>query len=346
MAHKRRVLFHRTWDHFNGGTNGGQLKVKDAFEHFASADDFEPAVYFPPSTVWYDNPGNHWLFYRKQGLTKWEIKANDLLFFSGRDWEILSPEEAEQPPVPIINITQPRHTRANDYRQQFLKYPAIRIVKSSIGKQILDDFGVNGPVYLIPDAIDTAKLPPFNPHPDIDVLILGLKHPGMAKALKVRLNATGFLKRKKWNIAIHVPPGLPTRQDFLRLLNRAKIVVCLPLGAERGSEGFYLPALEAMALEKFVICPFAVGNIDFCIAGKTCLQPQLEVKDLYRVTIQALNMTNADRQNIIRAGKAMLDNHSIDKERNALLALARDVDRIWQDKSLFLTDKASLSDRK
>jgi hypothetical protein len=51
-------------------------------------------------------------------------------------------------------------------------------------------------------------------------------------------------------------------------------------------------------------------------------------------------MSNADRQGIIRAGKAMLDNHSIDKERSALLALVRDVDRIWQDKSLFITDKA------
>lgn len=335
MKNKRRVLFYRTWNHYNGGTNGGQLKVKDAFEHISNSEDFKAAVYFPPTTLWSDNPGNYWLPYRSQGLNYWQIMPKDLLFFSGKDWEVLSQEDAQSPPVPVINIAQPRHIRANDHRRSFLRYPAIRIAKSSIGKKILEDFGVNGPVYLIPDAIDMNKLPPNNPQPDLDVLIVGLKNPGMAKAIKFRLDAVSFLKRKDWKIRLHIPPGLPTRQDFLHLLNRSKIVVCLPLDTQRGAEGFYLPALEAMAMEKFVICPYAVGNIDFCVADKTCLQPQLEVNDLCKATIKALNMSEADRQNIIQEGKKISTNHSFDKEAKALVALLQKADEIWQNDKLF-----------
>ncbi|MEL7222401.1 MAG: hypothetical protein AAGJ93_13850 [Bacteroidota bacterium] len=336
MRSKRNVLFYRTWQAYDGGTNGGQLKMKDAFEHFLAAPDFEPLVYFPPTTVWHDHPGNHWRSYRQQATKKWQIKPQDLLFFSGHDWEVLSPADRKKPPVPIINITQPRHTRPNDPRQVYLQYPAIRIAKSSMGKQILEDYGVNGPVYLIPDAIDMDQLPALNTETDIDVLILGLKHPGMAKSIQFRLEATRLFRRKTWKIAAHLPPGLPTRADFLNLLNRAKIIVCLPLDNQRGAEGFYLPALEAMALEKLVICPYAIGNIDFCIANETCLQPQLNTTALYRAALSALNMPEAERQRIIQAGKAMAQRHDIRTERKTLLALLREVDQIWGNDGLFL----------
>ena len=43
---KRRILFHRSWTTFNGGTSGGQIKVRDAFEHFKDSPIFQPSVYF------------------------------------------------------------------------------------------------------------------------------------------------------------------------------------------------------------------------------------------------------------------------------------------------------------
>jgi len=334
---KRRVLFHRSWTQYNGGTSGGQLKVRDAFEHIKASESFVPQVYFNPETVWFDNPGNYWLPYRSEGLSSWAIEPTDLLFFAGHDWKILPPAVAAAPPVPIINIAQPRHTRPEDPRHLFLQYPAIRIAKSSLGKKILEDFGVNGPVYLIPDAIDFSQLPAAPVASDLDVLIVGLKNPDLATRLYKKLQWKNRWQRKNWKIAVQLPPKLPTRADFLALVNRAKIVVFLPLDAAHGAEGFYLPALEAMAMSKLVICPFAVGNIDFCIPDKTCLQPEYNERALRKTVVSALGMDSAAQQQLIQAGKAIAANHDIKLEKERLLKLLEDADKIWQDVSLFKT---------
>lgn len=335
MADKRRVLFHRTWTKPNGGTSGGQMKVRDAFVHFQDSDYFIPKVYFPATTLWVDNPGNVWRPFREQGIASWSVRSDDVLFFSGHDWNILSPAERAKPKVPIINIAQPRHTNPEDKRHPFLKHPAIRIAKSSIGKKILEDHGVNGPVFLIPDSIDFSLLPAPNPNPDLDLLIVGLKNPGLAQRLEQRLRRKNRWRLKKWKIKIQTPPLLPTRQDFLRLLNRAKTVAYLPLDSSRGAEGFYLPALEGMYLEKLVVCPYAVGNIDFCLPEKTCIQPTYNEDALFGAIVRALQMDAEERSRFIREAKSVADNHDIRKEKKAMLDLLHKADELWADKSLF-----------
>lgn len=334
-SNKRRVLFHRSWTRFNGGTSGGQLKVRDAYEHIKTSDRFYPEVYFGAETVWFDNPGNFWLPYRNQAVAEWEIRPSDILFFAGKDWKILDSAVAQNPPVPIVNIAQPRHTRPEDPRHPYLHYPAIRIAKSSLGKQILEDFGVNGPVFLIPDAIDFSLLPAPKPYPTNDLLVVGLKNEAMARQLQARLHRHNRWRIKKWNIKVQLPPKLPTRADFLNLVNDSKIVLFLPLDAERGAEGFYLPALEAMVMEKMVICPHAVGNIDFCLPGKTCLQPDYQLDALFKAAITALKMSEERRQTFIRAGKEISQNHSLPAERRAILELLHQVDDIWADDYCF-----------
>lgn len=328
---KRRVLFHRSWTQYNGGTSGGQLKVRDAFEHIVHSPHFEPRVYFGEDTIWFDNPGNLWLKYKDVALTSWEVQSEDILFFSGFDWKALSPEERAKPPVPVINIAQPRQTNIHDPRHEYLKHPAIRIAKSSIGKKILEDFGVNGPVYLIPDAIDFSVLPPENPNPKYDILIVGLKNAGVAQKIYKKLEWYNWLRGGKLKIAIQIPPKLPTRKDFLNLVNDARIVAYLPLPEEEGSEGFYLPALEGMGLRKLVICPYAVGNIDFCIPNVTCLQPEYNVNAIFKTILQALNMEKAIAQTMIDAATAITHNHTLEVERTALLELLHNADAIWKE---------------
>lgn len=335
MKTKKRVIFHRSWTKFNGGTSGGQLKVRDAFEHFRTSPHFEPKVYFGPETVWFDNPGNYWHPYRSEALTNFDPQKGDVIFFAGKDWGALDETTAISPPVPVLNIAQPRHVRPEDPRHAYLKYPAIRIAKSTLGKKILEDYGVNGPVYLVPDTIDFSLLPAPVAKPDIDVLIIGLKNEGMAKKLYRRLTLRKKLGFQNWNIHVQLPPKLPTRQDFLGLVNRSKIIVCLPLEAKFGAEGFYLPALEAMAMNKLVICPEAIGNTDFCIPDETCLQPAYRTNNMYKAIIKALKMSPADQDKIISNGKAISANHSIEKERKTLLDLLHNADDIWQNDSLF-----------
>ncbi len=335
----RRVLFHRSWTKYNGGTSGGQLKVRDAFEHFGSSPLFEPRVYFGPETVWYDNPGNIWHPYREQALQQWDIQPSDLLFFAGWDWKVLSAEQREKPPVPVLNIAQPRQMMLPDARRDYLMHPAIRIAKSTVGKKMLEDYGVNGPVFFIPDAVDFSLIPKPNPQPELDVLIAGLKNPRMARALERRLRWHNFLRRDKIRFKVQVPPKLPTRQDFLTMVNTARVVVYLPLTESQGAEGFYLPPLEGMVMEKFVICPYAVGNADFCIPNETCLLPAYDTASVFSAILEALKMDNARFHQIIEAGRAIANRHTLEEERKAILELAGKADDLWQDDSLYHTKR-------
>jgi glycosyltransferase involved in cell wall biosynthesis len=54
----------------------------------------------------------------------------------------------------------------------------------------------------------------------------------------------------------------------LNWINQAKITVFLPY---RDIEGFYMPALEGMALGTLVVCPDCIGNRSFCLPGYNSL---------------------------------------------------------------------------
>ena len=334
---KKRVWFHRSWTKFNGGTSGGQIKVRDAYDHILNSDSFSPQIYFGPETVWFDNPGNVWNDLKGKGAKEFSPSEGDLLFFAGHDWKVLSEKNMKNPPVPVVNIAQPRQTMLKDRRRDYLKNPAIRIAKSSIGKKILEEYGVNGPVYYIPDAIDMSLLPKPNKNPDIDILIVGLKNPRLAKSLKRKLKWHNWLKKKNIKVEIQIPPKLPTRQDFLNLLNRCTIAVFLPLDDRRGAEGFYLPALEGMAMRKLVICPYAVGNIDFCIDGETCIQPKFKRGSIFKAILQALEMDESEKNSMIEKAYIMSQNHTLEKERESILNLLNEAHDIWSQKSLFET---------
>lgn len=335
MSDRRRILFHRTWHGPGGGRTGGQLKVRDAFEHFLSDPTLDPQVWYPPETVWTNDPGNHWLKYRDRGILEWEIRASDILFFSGMDWLVLPEAQRKDPPVPIVAIAHPRHTRDEDKRRPFLDYPAVRIAKSSTGKDMLEKARANGPVICIPDAIDLDGLPEPREQPDFDVLIVGLKNQPLAEKLSQKLRKHFRWSLRKPRIALQLPPALPTRKDFLDMLNNCRIAVFLPLDAERGAEGFYMPALEAMALKKLVVCPYAIGNSDFCIPGETCLQPAYDLESLLLATLGALNMSEDLADRVRQSAWETSTRHGLAEERKAYLELIHHINDLWSEADLF-----------
>jgi glycosyltransferase involved in cell wall biosynthesis len=330
-----RVLFHRRLVSPTAGINGGNLKLRDCYNHVAGADDLTAAIYFSPETVWNEHRGNHWSDLRTQGLSKWEIVENDILFFAGGDWRVLPEEQRHHPPVPVINIAHPRHTRPEDPRNEFLQHPAIRIAKSENGARILRDYGVNGPVFVIPDGIDLGLLPPVPAEKDIDLLVIGRKEPALAKRIYRKLQWNNRWKRRRLNIQVQLPPPLPTRNDFLQLLSRAKIALCLPLQADRGFEGFYLPALEAMALKTLVICPHVVGNLGHCIDDYNCLVPRYQASDLLKGVRKMLVLDEVKKQTLVRNGLATAEKHRIENERTAILELLRKAPDLWNRPELF-----------
>lgn len=359
------------------GTNGGNLKLRDCYNHFLASDQWRPSIYFSPETVWNEHPGNYWSDLKAQAIPQWTVKPGDLLFFSGGDWRVLSKRARTRPPVPIINIVQPRHTRKDDPRNVFLQHPAIRIAKSQKGAEILREYGVNGPLFVIPDSIDLSNLPPIPEQKDIDLLIIGLKEPELGKALLEKIEkatssspprglggaisstpkqtinpspprglggASDLRKSKKLSIHLQLPPKLPTRNDFLKLLARAKTVCCLPLQADRGAEGFYLPALEAMALDVLVVCPPAVGNRDHCLDGVNCLMPNYDLEAIYSAVVEALNLPDDTRQKLIDGGRQTAQKHDLAEERRAILDLADRAYDLWAQADLFVPSPRSKFD--
>ncbi|PHI20307.1 hypothetical protein CEQ90_08970 [Lewinellaceae bacterium SD302] len=334
---KTRVLFFRRLINPGAGSNGGNLKLRDGFNHLAQSENFEPRVYFHPDTRWpADLAGNHWADLKQDALPKWKIRADDLLFFSGHDWQSLTPEQRRRPPVPVINIVQPRHVRKQDRRREFLRHPAIRIAKSEHGASILRKYGVNGPLFVIPDAIDLDALPPIPAEKDIDILIPGLKQPDFAQKLYDNLQSWNQKGQLGLNIYLQLPPKLPERMDFLRLIARSKLIACVPLETARGAEGFYLPALEAMALRSLVVCPHAIGNVDHCLDGVNCLVPKFTVKDIAKVTKQAWNLPTAHREELIQGGLKTARKHHIEQERTATIQLVKQAPELWAQPELFL----------
>lgn len=326
LGHMRRILFHRTWPakNRNVGTAGGQLKMRDAFEHFRTAPGFEPYVHFPEGTVWHDNPGNVWIPYRAKALKTWEVRPGDVFFFAGRDWGEVKQLPRLTPRNPVLAIAQPRHVRPEDIRHGFLQERAIRIAKSEAGKRILEEFGVNGPIFCIPDALDFDLLPaPVNP-PAFDLLIVGMKNKPLGRALEAWARET--FPQLRVNAHIN---KVPTRREFLDKMATADVVCFLPVPVEDGLEGFFLPALEAMRMRRLVICPDAIGNRDFCRAGETCLMPSYDLEGFQAAIHEALSLPAETKQRIIENGFKETFKHDIAAERKAYVELISQVDEIW-----------------
>ena len=122
-------------------------------------------------------------------------------------------------------------------------------------------------MFVIPNALDAASLPAPAPlsQRDIDLLIVAYKQPALGRLLHWRLSQPG--KR------ILLLTKAVARPRFLELVNGAKVTLFVPNRAE----GFYLPALEGMALRTLVVCPDCVGNRSFCLPGDNCLRPPYRI---------------------------------------------------------------------
>ena len=303
-------MFHRDYK----GFTGGHLKVWEYFQHIQSSDDFSAEIFFTNDSSWVNNP---WIEIKDQCLEKWEPEKSDILFIAGMDWLALSEKQRRFPPSPVINFIQ--HVRHADPAHplfKFLKYPATRIcVSQQVADAIQATGRVNGSIFVNPNGIDQALLPDplAMEFKDIELLILGLKNPELTVKLSEKLSE---MEIKNTYIIKHLP-----RNEFLSLINRAQNTVFLPTL----TEGFYLPALEAMYLETFVICPDCIGNRGFCLDNRTCLRPRYALKDILWSIENALRMDDAQRALIINRAKKLSLEYSIIRERKGFLQLLHSI---------------------
>lgn len=251
---RRRVLFHRNYQ----GFSGGHLKVLDYVRHTQAAAGHSAEIYITPDS----HPDHPW-----QGdvtlVREYRPEAADALFIAGTDWQALDAYPGIEDRIPVINLIQGlRHAAPEGPLFRFLHRRATRIcVSAEVAAALRATGACNGPVHTIPNGIDAAQLPPPALVPACDVFIGGIKQPSLAADLAERLRRRGL---QVDDLTLAVP-----RPEFLARMSRARLVVLLPLL----EEGFYLPALEAMAMGCVVICPDCIGNRAFCMDEVTALVP-------------------------------------------------------------------------
>lgn len=301
MAVGRSVLFYRDFK----GLTGGHLKVKDYYDHLKSSELYEPKMYVTP-----ESRADH--LWRSEPLaSEYEPMGADVIFIAGLDWTALAPWKRIEERIPVVNLIQHvRHAVLGDPRRGFLSRRAARIcVSEEVAEALRQTDKCNGPIYTVPNGVDLGVA--FN-HPEpkhiSDVFIAGVKRPEIAKKL------AGMLRRR--GLRVNCITNQIERESFLGFMAGTRIVVTLP----RPSEGFYLPALEAMKLGKVLICPDAVGNRGFCIDRVTALMPQPWPEALVDSVGELLGDPILE-QTLIRSARQIASTYTIEQERSAFLKI-------------------------
>lgn len=313
----RTVLFHRKYRRLHGG----HLKVWHYFNHVLAAPGFDARVVFDENSSW--DSSNPWSAARDRVIDAETARAlaADALFVAGRDWQRLDQLGLLDRDVPTLNLIQHvRHADDWSIQSRYLERKAIRLCVSAEVAAAVRAAGSRGPIVVIPNSVD---FPPLDPVGDgdcsrpTDLLIAGLKQPVLAARLGERLAVPG---RAIEILTDHLP-----RDNFLEAVRRARVSLFLP----NEEEGFYLPALEGMALGTIVVCPDCVGNRSFCLPGENAFRPAYAEGDLERAAEAALALPPAESKRLAARAAETARLHSPRAEREAFTRVLHDLDALW-----------------
>lgn len=313
---KTQVIFYRDYLRFQGG----HLKVFHYFNHLKNTNLYNPTIYFTDRSIRDENT----LWSKTEKLDSWLPAQADILFLAGLDWQAVLQDQPfikKQKKIPVINLIQGlSHAEPTDIKYRFLSERAIRIcVSPQVAAAIQSTGHVNGPVFTIPNGVDLHGLPAVLPEEikDIDLLIVAIKKPELGFALEKNLSGKC---RKIINLTQLTP-----RNEFLNLLSRSKICLCLPHFAE----GFYLPALEGMALGAMVVCPDCIGNRAFCIDQKNCFSPKYDQESIIEAVHKAMSLSTSERGQLLHQAQCTVDIHSLKNEASQFLDIMNNIKNLW-----------------
>ena len=245
-----------------------------------------------------------------------------MLFLSGVDWGMVDRRLWAESPIPVVNLIQHVwHASPNDKlgRARFLPNKAIRICVSPEVQRAIERTGrVRGPVFTIPDAIDLARLTGLagDATRDLDMLVLANKQPERGRTI---------FERFAGNSRCHLIDARSPHPEVLGLIARAAVTVFVP----NPKEGFYLPALEGMALGTIVVCPDCVGNRSWCIDRVNCFRPAYSVDAIVADTAEALSRRGELQELTARAAETAA-RHDLSAERAAFLRILDRVEELWE----------------
>ena len=322
------VWFHRG----HAALTGGQVKHSHYFDHVRRMPGFSPRITFSKE------PANESRARERRQLwpaddgamaERWAPTGRDVLFLEGADWPYLGENGLETLSNPRINLIQGvRHAHENLapnlYRD--LTERAIRIcVSQEVADAISATGRPKGPILTIRNGVDVTPFDPVGEGSPAgyekrrqSITIVGYKSPELARDLSERLDAG--------RIEHLLPTKFLDRSTFLALLAESRIAVCLPYAVE----GFYLPALEAMASGCLVVTLDCIGNRGFCHHEDNCLIAERSPESLFRATKRALAMSVPERGRLHRRARDTAASHSLDAERARFHAILGDIDQLWR----------------
>ena len=324
---ERTVWFYRDYVRLTGG----HLKHSHYFDHVRRTPGFAPRIVFGGAArneALARERARLWPGGEAVSAVRWSPRPRDLLFIAGQDWRYVMREGLQRLPNPRINLVQHvRHAHEGTELYGYLREPAVRIcVSREVADAIAATGRTSGPVLTIPNGTDATPCawggdgsPEGYEARPVPVTIAGYKRPDLARALSGRLRAAGIEHR--------LLAAFIDRDAFLASLAESRVAVCLP----RAEEGFYLPALEAMAAGAVTVTLDCIGNRGFCLPNENCLVAAPDAASLLGGTRRALALSGPERSRMHRRAAGTVAGHSLDTERARFQQILRDIDRIWGD---------------
>ena len=317
----RTVWFHRDYQRFQGG----HVKHAHYVDHVVRHARFRPALKFssePASAALGEERRRLWPL-DDHLVADWQPGGRDILFVAGTDWRYVDARGLDDLPNPRINLIQ--HVRHADADTELYGYLARRAVRICVSQEVADAIvatgQVQGPTLTIPNGIDMTPSRSAGAAQEgrvSEVTIVAYKAPALGRELAAALSARGIAHRAVFDFM--------DRRAFLGLLAESQVAVCLP----RAEEGFYLPALEAMAAGCIVVTMDCIGNRGFCKPRENCLIGR-DAPTLADAVASAVAMPPGDRDALRERAGWTVEAHSLDVERARFHAVLEDVDRLWRE---------------
>jgi glycosyltransferase involved in cell wall biosynthesis len=116
-----------------------------------------------------------------------------------------------------------------------------------------------------------------------------------------------------------------THEELRKLYHWSDAFLATPLA----EEGFYMPALEAMASGTIVVTPDAGGNMAYCKFDENCIEVGLEDVYSYAAILRDIPSYSVEKTESLRAGGyAATEKHTLEAEREGFAQLMEELEVI------------------
>lgn len=311
----KKIIFYRDYKKFQGG----HLKVWNYFNYCQHHPNYNADISFSAGSDLLNN--NPWLLSKKKhNDSLLNLDKYDVFFIAGKDWSFFL-NHSPSPKQIIINLIQGfSHVQPTDDKFQYLAYKAIRIcVSEELKSELLRTKKVNGPLFTIPNGVNDANVSVRKGYSDYQkIIIIGYKQKELACSIYEKLTDLGL-----YEVELLLEDDLP-RKNFLEKVNNSTIALFLPFF----TEGFFLPAMEAMLFNTVVICPDCVGNRGFCLDGYNCYSPSYSIEAIIESVKKAYSLSPEQRSKLVENANRMSQSSSM-KERELFSDILNNLECIW-----------------